>query len=126
MESGFKVFFLTSKSKVSPLKRVTILRLRFVDFDDRSFFYPFECKDDVLSESLSSLFTETDNFDNDIGLSKIINVGKYSTLQKLTNVTEFVYRFISNIKSKINRRPVINNNFIRFIQSFHQMNKTLP
>lgn len=87
-------------------------RNRFVDFDERSSSNLFECKDTVLNDSLSTLFTETDNSDNDIGLSKIIDVGRYSTLQKLLNVTAFVYRFISNVKSKISRRPVIEDNVI--------------
>ena len=100
--------FLSNESSLIDSDKSDILseaRNRFVDFDSRSSLDPFECKDEVLS-SVSFLFT-TDKSDSDIGLSKIIDVGRYSTLQKLIKVTALVYRFVTNIKAKRSNRPVI-------------------
>ncbi|XP_066925606.1 uncharacterized protein [Clytia hemisphaerica] len=107
-KDAFSFFFLSNESSLLDTDKSDVLseaRNRFVDFDGRSSYDPFECKDEVLS-SVSFLFT-TDKSDNDIGLSKIIDVGRYSTLQKLIKVTALVYRFVSNIKAKRNNGHVI-------------------
>ncbi|XP_066916217.1 uncharacterized protein [Clytia hemisphaerica] len=77
-ETGISVFFLTSKSKVAPLKKVTIPRLELLS-----------CV--LLSDLLNNVRS---------ALSGRISVDA-------TRFTALVYRFVSNIKAKRNNGHVI-------------------